>query len=196
MATPEGADWVPGPSAKGTSRIEPIRKSGRLQQPTIDLQFVVSTGSTSNSVQVQKLIRRHVMLGRNRQAQKPSPSEPGICEPCRLTESDNELWQPKIPAKIGTDLALTPLASDLEPSTVSLLMKCWLALAINHSPYFWLSTSWCSFWYGKDDFVSSRAMHSLQQERHAVARANVLRCRVPQRDGFCNHELCRFAVRP
>ena len=114
------------------------------------MPFVVSTSVEKPDPEVRKLIRSHVMLGKNQGktrcsrrreasnvADKSSPDEDlGAPSASFITASHSV-----IPPKIGSDLSTIRFADAVEPSKVEFLLRCEL-ISLPHphpSQIYWTS---------------------------------------------------------
>lgn len=92
--------------------------------------FIVSTDVQKTDDKTRKLIRSHVMLGKNR-GKKRIPKESTVKEaktsstkaPSSNLSSDNE-FRASIPPKVGCETSLIKLAADVEPLLVQNVLRC------------------------------------------------------------------------
>lgn len=114
---------------------------------TGDMPFIVSTDLDKATQDTRKLIRSHVMVGKNRRRplgttrkrRKPvaSTKEPPVATEkralpaCKATASLQEShFQHSIPQKVGSELSLIQFADAVGPLTVAVVMRCKFGLHI------------------------------------------------------------------
>ena len=111
------------------------------------LQFLVSTGVEKPSLQTRKLIRSHVMLGKNlgktfpprrRQSKKAQDMSSSDLPSESTSNSDEELLQPSassaisshlplpvtFPRKLGSDVSTICFADATDPVMVEVVLQC------------------------------------------------------------------------
>lgn len=97
------------------------------------MPFIVSTTVKKTDAKTRKLIRSHVMLGKNRRKyphSKPHESASETNESTSPEDStlpfDEMVVAPKsvIPTRIGSDLSFVQFADNMEPYMVANVMKC------------------------------------------------------------------------
>jgi hypothetical protein len=97
------------------------------------MPFIFTDGMGKAEPAKRKLIRKHVMLGRNRgKARKVKPIKTATS--CNLEDSDGKqdgaagllikMRYSMIPNKVGSELSFTQFAAAVEPSIVQDILKC------------------------------------------------------------------------
>ena len=98
-----------------------------------EMPFVVSTVPGKDDPQKRKLIRRHVMLGKNKgksrptTIRKPLPWEVVLELDSIDLEGSSPIRNstfPAIPRRVGTDWSFTELAGEIEPSALADILHC------------------------------------------------------------------------
>ena len=95
--------------------------------------FIVSTNVQKTDAKTRKLIRSHVMLGKNRGKRRVNkPKTDGVnndrdaangIATYSSSSSDDEL-QSVIPVKVGTDYSLLKLAAAVDPILIRHFLQC------------------------------------------------------------------------
>jgi hypothetical protein len=101
------------------------------------MPFIVSTGGKKDDPEMRKLIRSHVMLGKNRGKSRPAKrKEPPAWEvvpawgasdgPSAMIQVSHSV----IPSRVGSDWSFTQFADTIEPSTIADIVMCKLISTI------------------------------------------------------------------
>ncbi|KAL1849890.1 hypothetical protein VTK73DRAFT_9792 [Phialemonium thermophilum] len=106
-----------------------------------NVQFIVATSTQKADPETRRLIRSHVMRGRNRgrpgRSNVPDPSSTDIDAPSHSPRDDQPdgartggsestlvgICQSMIPPRVGTDISLTRFADDIAPSSFGDILK-------------------------------------------------------------------------
>ncbi|KAH8807292.1 hypothetical protein F5884DRAFT_788896 [Xylogone sp. PMI_703] len=96
------------------------------------MPFIIQNGSEQVNVETRKLIRSHVMLGKNlgktlqvkrkRGARTKTPTQPNE-DASATADLPEGVDYSSIPRMVGTDLSLTRFADDIDPSLVAGIIK-------------------------------------------------------------------------
>lgn len=116
------------------------------------MPFLVSTGVEKPNLEARKLIRSHVMLGKNqgktlRSKRRQARESANISSPDgKFSESSGSLTaasQSVIFPKIGSDLTTVRFADAVEPYMIEIILQCeW----IPHFPFHGLSPPYSAHW--------------------------------------------------
>lgn len=80
------------------------------------MHFIVSTDRSEADADTRKLIRRHVMLGKNLgKSRRPKRKNPIDLNKGPLS---------RIPDKVGSDLSFTCFADEIQPSLIKGVLDC------------------------------------------------------------------------
>ncbi|KIW21108.1 hypothetical protein PV08_01687 [Exophiala spinifera] len=96
--------------------------------------FILSTNSQKPNEDKQKIIRRHVMLGKNKGKARPSKRQTPIVScisesvgphgnPVVALSLVADMYRSFIPARVGSDCSCSELVADVEPGTFGDIMK-------------------------------------------------------------------------
>ncbi|KAK4060766.1 uncharacterized protein Triagg1_10609 [Trichoderma aggressivum f. europaeum] len=99
---------------------------------SVEMPFIISDGIGSTATDKRKLIRRYVMLGKNRgktrkvkrEVYQPSQSDLGYNGEDASTGLSINMRYSHIPQKVGSDLSFTQFADSVEPSLIKDILKC------------------------------------------------------------------------
>lgn len=97
--------------------------SAAFSDTAAEMPFIVSTGKKKANSETRKLIRSHVMLGKNlgRKLQRPARAK-------SKTSTDQEGWElallRTIPQRVGSDISFVPFADKVDPALASDLLIC------------------------------------------------------------------------
>lgn len=91
----------------------------------------MSTGLKEDDPEMRKLIRSHVMLGKNRGKSRPAKrKKPPVWEVVPAPGSYDgssvmiQVSDSVIPSRVGSDLSFVHFADKIEPSTIADILKC------------------------------------------------------------------------
>jgi hypothetical protein len=96
------------------------------------MPFILATGTGKADSDTRKLIRRHVMIGKNRGKKRPPNPEQGSTRSAtgvKLGKKRDILPAPlgthrDIPRRVGSELSLIQFADAIDPSAVSTILEC------------------------------------------------------------------------
>jgi hypothetical protein len=94
------------------------------------MPFILSTGKQKGDAATRKLIRSHVMLGKNKG--KPRPSKrtrllPWETVPAWSSSENVSVVQGQfsvVPKRVGSDWSFIQLADEIEPAALAEILKC------------------------------------------------------------------------
>lgn len=106
--------------------------SNRAINDSVEMPFIISDGIGSTEVNKRKLIRRHVMLGKNRgktrkvkrEDHQPAQSDFGYNGDNVSTGLSINMRYSHIPPKVGSELSFTQFADSVEPALIKDILKC------------------------------------------------------------------------
>lgn len=116
----------------------PIASSARLTAFSASLSkeafnpFIIFTSVDKADAKTRKLIRSHVMLGKNRGKRRTAPSKP-VRKPSNTTNeaslstsssSEEDVGRPVVPVKLGNEYSLLKLAAAVDPLVVKGFLEC------------------------------------------------------------------------
>ena len=158
------------------------------------LRFMVTTDAEKFNPESRKLIRSHVMMGKNLGKTRPPRKrreEEGVFE-------SRPVLQPPttIPRKFGSDASTICVADAVKPGTVEVVLHCecsprHLCLGANGSP-----SAKPSLVHSQAGPVPSGDMHTLREEGRAVDSAFSSRSCLPPRQDFYLTLLFRRGTAP
>jgi hypothetical protein len=97
-----------------------------------EMPFILSTGGQKGDPATRRLIRRHVMLGKNKNKPRPSKRRtPQYWDTVPVWDSSKDLKAVHdhfsvIPRRVGSDWSFTQLADEIEPAALGDILKCGL----------------------------------------------------------------------
>jgi hypothetical protein len=97
-----------------------------------EMPFILSTGGQKGDPATRRLIRRHVMLGKNKNKPRPSKRRtPQSWDTLPAWDSSKDLSAVHdhfsvIPRRVGSDWSFTQLADEIEPAALGDILKCGL----------------------------------------------------------------------
>lgn len=105
--------------------------SNRAINDSAEMPFIISDGIGSTEANKRKLIRRHVMLGKNRGKTRkvkrgdhqPAQGDLGYNGDDSTGLSINMRYY-HIPPKVGSELSFTQFADSVEPALIKDILKC------------------------------------------------------------------------
>ena len=100
-----------------------------------EMPFILATCAGRTDQDTRKLIRRHVMIGKNRgKKRQPKPKEepaeygistkPDTCKKHRDIMPAPPRSHQDIPGKVGSELSLIRFADAVDPSTITVVLEC------------------------------------------------------------------------
>lgn len=94
-----------------------------LTPSSVEMNFVVTTGPVEkHDAEVRKMIRTHVMIGKNKGRVLP-PRKKKKKNVTSATES-SPMYPATIPRKFGSDLSATQFAERVTPEAVNTILHC------------------------------------------------------------------------
>lgn len=108
--------------------------SNRAVYNSVEMPFIISDGIGSTETDKRKLIRRYVMLGKNRGKTRKMKRVDHQPAPSDLEGSKNgegvstglsiNMRYSHIPQKVGSELSFTQFADSVEPALIKDILKC------------------------------------------------------------------------
>ena len=95
-----------------------------------ELPFVVSTGTGKEDAAIRKLIRSHVMLGKNKGKPRPTKCKkvlPWEAVLVPIPAEDTSALQESVsvvPKRVGSDWSFIQLADEIEPIALAEILEC------------------------------------------------------------------------
>ena len=98
--------------------------------PYTEMPFILSTGRQKGDAETRKLIRSHVMLGKNKGKPRPTKRKPSSASETWSAQTSAEdvfivqEYFSIVPNRVGSDWSFTHLADEIEPATLANVLKC------------------------------------------------------------------------